>query len=117
MNVRRVLRPRPVAGVVVVVAVGAAAVWGLGESGGEPAVEHQSAAEIEELGPLPDELTPLDPDNPNPTGDDPLAIGAPPEFEPASTPEEFLARAEQRAAAAPPPPPARGDEPAPRAPL
>ena len=68
-------------------------------NGSDP--EQQRVDEIEELAEtLPDELTPLDPANPNPTGDDPLAIGEPPEFEPASSPEQFLARAEQRRAAA-----------------
>ena len=49
---------------------------------------------------LPDGLTPLDPASPNPTGSDPLAIGAPPDIQPPASPEEWMERAQQVLAAA-----------------
>ena len=104
MAIRRAwMRRRLAGGVAVALAVAAVVVSTRDGSG----PEQQAADEIAELAEtLPDELTPLDPANPNPTGDDPLAIGEPPEFEPASSPEQFLARAEQRRAATQAAPPA-----------
>jgi subtilisin family serine protease len=63
---------------------------------------HQSAREIADLaGSLPDGLTPLDPANPNPTGDDPLALGTPPEIPLPSSPAALLDRSRRLLDAAP----------------
>ncbi len=88
-----------------------------GEDRSDDAAPQRGGAEADAAPALPEGLTPPDPAHPNPTGDDPLAIGAPPEVPAASTAEGFLARAEQIRASSPAtvasPPKVRPGEPDP----